>query len=121
MEKHSVLSDADRAAMAAADASRREDERIEEQRRQSVLSAVKRVVSEKAYAEILVELSEDGTYTYDYSIEAAPVGQAQDDGASWGDTYVNQTTDGGYTGDEYAGTVSIPLGDGRFFQFSYSM
>lgn len=121
METEYEISELDRAAMAAADAAHVEHERREEQRRQSVLAEVKRVVSEKVYAEIVEELAEEGTYTFDYEITASPVGREQDDDAAWGKTYVNQTTNGGYAGDEYAGTVSIPLADGRFFRFGYSM
>jgi hypothetical protein len=72
------------------------------------------------YEVILGELKEC-SYTFDYKFAAIPRGHEQNDGASWGNTFVNQTTNGSHTGDEYAGTVSIPLGDGRFFQFGYSM
>lgn len=61
------------------------------------------------------------TLTCDYQIAGTPIGREQDEEGPWGKHFVNQTTNGGYTGDEYAGTVSIPLGDGRFFQFGYSM
>lgn len=115
-----TLSDADRAAMAAADVALIEHDRVEELQRQAVLEQVKGIVSAEVYAEILEELTESG-YTHDYKVTSIPVGQEQDDGASWGNTFVNQTTDGGHTGDEYAGTVSIPLGDGKFFQFAFSM
>ncbi len=35
--------------------------------------------------------------------------------------YVNQTTNGGYEGDDFAGEVYIPLPDKTFLEFSYSM
>lgn len=110
----------DLAAMAAMDALIHEEDRAEEQQRQAVLEKVIGIVSADVYAEILEELTESG-YTHDYKVTSIPVGQEQYDGASWGNTFVNQTTNGGFTGDEYAGTVSIPLGDGKFFQFAYSM
>ena len=121
METEYKLSEADRAAMAAADAAIIEHEKAEEKVREAVLADVKRIVSAAVYAEIVAEVTEAGTYTYDYKIAAAPIGREQDDGAAWGLTFVNQTTNGGYCGDEYAGTVSIPLGDGRYFQFAYTM
>ena len=114
------ISEADRAAMAAADAAHIAHERAENEKRQAVLLDVQRLVSAEVYAEIVAELAED-CYTFDYKIASAPLGREQDNGAAWGKHYVNQTTNGGYTGEEYAGTVSIPLGDGRFFQFSYTM
>ena len=120
MEVEFKISEADRAAMAAAGAAQIEHERAEEAKRQSVLEEVRRIVSDEVYSEIVAELTEDG-YTFDYIIASAPIGREQDDGAAWGKHFVNQTTNGSYTGDEFAGTVSIPLGDGRFFQFDYSM
>jgi hypothetical protein len=120
MKNEYEFSDADRAAMAAANAAQIAHERDEEAKRQEVLREVQRIVSAEVYAEIMAELAEDG-YTFDYKIASAPLGREQDDGAAWGKHYVNQTTNGGYTGDEYAGTVSIPMRDGRFFQFGYSM
>lgn len=114
------LSEQDRAAMAGMDVQILAEERAEEAKRQSVLAEVQRVVGQEVYKAIVDELA-DSSYTHSYLIAEAPIGQEQDDGGLWGKTFVNQTTNGGYTGDEYAGTVSIPLGDGRFFQFAYSM
>lgn len=115
-----TISDEDLAAMRAADAAMIEYERAEDAKRESVLAEVRQIVSTQVYAEITEELAEDG-YTFDYTIATAPLGDEQDHGAVWGAHFVNQTTNGGFTGDDFAGTVSIPLGDGRFFQFAYSM
>lgn len=120
MKSNFELSETDRSAMAAADAAHIAHEHAEDAKRQAVLQVVQRTVSAEVYAEIVVELTDDG-YTFDYQIASEPRGREQDDGAAWGKHYVNQTTNGGYTGDDYAGTVSIPMGDGRFFQFAYSM
>jgi len=114
------LSEADRAAMAAADAAHIAHERAEDVKRQAVLQEVQSVVSAEVYTDIVEELTADG-YTFDYQIASSPIGQEQYGGDAWGKHYVDQTTNGGYTGEEYAGTVSIPLGDGRYFQFSYTM
>lgn len=120
MEIEFELSEAERASMAASEAAHIEHERAEEQQRQSVLIEVHRVASTEMYLEILSELS-DSSYTFDFQIAASPMGREQDEGAAWGSTFVNQTTDGGVLGDEFSGTVSIPLGDGRFFQYGYAM
>lgn len=120
METQFKLSEADRASMAAADAAHIAHERAEDAKRQAVLQEVQCIVSAEVFADIVEELTADG-YTFDYQIASAPKGVEQDDCAAWGKHYVNQTTNGGYTGDDYAGTVSIPLGDGRYFQFDYSM
>ena len=81
---------------------------------------MQRIVSAEVFADIVEELTAGG-YMFEYRIASAPKGREQDDGAAWGKHYVNQTTNGGFIGDDYAGTVSIPLGGGRYFQFVYSM
>lgn len=35
--------------------------------------------------------------------------------------WVNQTTDGGFTGDEFAGTIYFELKNGKYLQFAYAM
>jgi len=89
---------------------------------QLILEQVKKLVSSNALSEIecIIEESEN---TYDYSIEKEYKGelekQDQDDEIKY--YYVDQTTNGGYSGDDFAGTISIPLPNGLFFQFHYSM
>lgn len=95
-------------------------DRAEAAKRAVVLQEVQGIVSEAVYADILAGL-EECLHTYDFMIAVAPLGEEQDQGAAWGKTYVNQTTNGGWSGDDYAGTMSIPLGDGRYLQFAYAM
>ena len=115
-----LLSVNDFSAMAGMDELMNECHRAELQQKQDVLLQVKSMVSAEVYSDILEELAESGS-TDDFQIVLEAVGQEQDDDASWGTTYVNQTTNGGYTGDEYSGTVSIPLGNNKFIQFAYYM
>ena len=35
--------------------------------------------------------------------------------------YVVQTMDGGHTGDQFAGSVSVALNNGKFFNYAYSI
>jgi hypothetical protein len=35
--------------------------------------------------------------------------------------WVNQTTNGGYTGDEFAGTICIEIGENEYLKYNYSM
>lgn len=114
------LSEEDRVAMVSWEALLREEQDAEELKRKNVLSQVERLASKRVFKEIQVELA-DCSNTFDYQIAEVPVGKEQDDGASWGKHFVNQTTNGGYSGDDYAGTISIPLKDGRYFQFGYTM
>lgn len=82
------------------------------------LEIVKSKVSEKKFAMILLEL-EDGGYCYDFKIASKAKGEHQGDDDL--DVYVDQTTDGGYSGDEFAGTCSIKISENEYFQYSYSM
>jgi hypothetical protein len=97
-----------------------EEDRKQKELDAAVLEQVRAMVTQEAFADIQAYIAEAG-YTYDYKLATEPRGEQQCEKWAFGDPYVNQTTNGGYSGDEYAGTVSIPLGDGKFFQFSYSM
>lgn len=87
-----------------------------------VLNVARLFLSEEEFddLEILITESDD---TSNYSIENEPKGEYQEDSdyrflkGYW----VNQTTNGGFTGDEYAGTISVKLSNGQYFQFNYSM
>lgn len=97
----------------------------EEERRakdQSILmDIVKPLVSEDEFNDIL-EILHDCDITYDYSIEDEPKGDYQEEDYDFVKcAWVNQTTNGGYNGDEFAGTVSIKLPNEKYFQFYYSM
>lgn len=76
-------------------------------------------MSSEAFQQILEEISDSG-YTYDYQIVAEPVGEAQDNDYALGDVFINQTMNGGWSGDDYAGTVCMPIGDEGYFQFAYN-
>jgi hypothetical protein len=86
---------------------------------QIVLDQVQAIVSTEAFQQIQEALS-DSEYTCDYQIVGQAVGLAQDDGYVLGAVFVNQTTNGGITGDEYAGTICMPIAADTFFQFAYT-
>lgn len=86
---------------------------------QAVLDQVQATVSPEAFQQIKSTLADSG-YTHGYQITDHPLGEPQDDGFELGDVYVDQTTSGGFTGDDYAGTMSMPLPTGRYFQFCYA-
>lgn len=94
---------------------------IAEQRDQerAMLEQVRAMVSPEAFGEIVAAISDSG-HTHSYLIASAPLGEPQDDDFSLGNVYVDQTTNGGMSGDDFAGTMSMPLPDGRYFQFSYA-
>jgi len=86
---------------------------------QAVLDQVRVLVSSEAFEQIKETLS-DSDYTYNYQIVGQPIGAPQDDGFLLGEVFVHQTTNGGITGDEFAGTMCMPLTDGSYFQFCYA-
>ncbi|MDT4832897.1 hypothetical protein FQZ97_664700 [compost metagenome] len=82
-----------------------------------VLDQVRGMVSSKVFKQIEAEISESGE-TFDYEIVAEPAGHPQDNGYSLGDVYVDQTC--GHCGDDFSGTVALPLPDGRYLQFGFA-
>lgn len=89
---------------------------------QEVLKSVKNKVDNKIYQDILFSI-EESEFTFDYIITDKPKGkyQKEDGFESLQGQWVDQTTNGGFIGDEFAGTISIKIGENEFFQFYYSM
>jgi len=92
----------------------------------SVMNTVKLRVSPNDYLSIITYMNgvavELGAQLHQYSIEDEPKGEIQkgDSASSYGDVYVDQ----GYQADMcdvFQGTVSIPIDDGQYLQFHYSM
>ena len=88
----------------------------------NVLNTVKGFLSEDQFEDVL-NLLEECYNTYNYSIEDKPKGdyQEEEDYPNLVGIWVNQTTNGGYSGDEFAGTISVKLSNDKYFQFYYSM
>jgi len=92
----------------------------EDRRREAALREVRRLVRKQVYREILGYI-EDSGYTCDFSIVSQPVGDLQEeDEYAFKRLYVDQYCNGGYTGDDFAGWVCIPLNAGKFLKFRYS-
>ena len=80
------------------------------------------MVTDEEFEEIedVIEMSENA---FDFSIEEKPLGefQREEEYDHIEGIWVNQTTNGGYIGDEFAGTISIKIQDDKYFQFHYYM
>lgn len=99
-----------------------EAEQQEHIKNNDVLAVAKSRLSPNAYKD-LQSIIVDSENTYAYSIEKAPKGKFQEHGGFKEITgiWVNQTTNGGMSGDDFAGTVSVELNDKSYFQFHYSL
>jgi len=99
-----------------------EEEKLQEIKDKSILDYVKSKVSDGAYKEILEELKECWN-TYHYEVVKIPDGKMREHDEYYfiEGVYVNQTTNGGVSGDEFAGTCAIKISDNEYFQFYYSM
>lgn len=91
----------------------------EENKRDSEsMESVKQMVSEKVFKQIEREI-EESSNGWDFEIVKKPLGDNQDyeDCEVW----VNQTTNGGYSGDEFAGTCYFKIGKNKYLRWNYAM
>jgi hypothetical protein len=93
-------------------------------RNQRVLKAIKSVRGKGFHKRLVEYLSHcEADRHFPYEIVREPIGAVQD--AEFGrlisKEWVNQTTNGGYTGDSYAGTICIEIKKDRYLKFHYSM
>jgi hypothetical protein len=85
-----------------------------------VMAQVSTLVSPEVLTEIKDIIGESGV-TERFAVVSAPVGSPQDDNFSLGPVYIDQYCNGGFTGDDYAGSICLPLGAGMYLQFHYVM
>jgi hypothetical protein len=108
--------------LSAADLTWKEEMENETREQNKVLDILRTKVSDEFFKEIQFDLNESG-YTHSFKIVDTPIGDILESVEYYHikEIYVNQTVNGGYTGDEYEGTVSIKISENEYFQFSYSM
>lgn len=110
-------------AMIEAYAALGEIEDAECARRESVLSLVKARVDNLTYAAIeqcIADSDEDGR-AHSFSIVDQPRGDVRNSDYAFGTYHVDQYENGGISGDNYAGSVCIPIGLGQHLEFHYEM
>lgn len=98
----------------------RDEDNRQYQQRLEILSKIESKVTKEQYEDILTAIKES-EYTFNFKITDKPKGAFQDDYDHIDGIWVNQTTNGGWTGDEFAGTVSIKIQDDEYLEFEYSM
>lgn len=82
-----------------------------------ILKAIRNFKGEKFYQMVIHEIEESEGVVGHLRFSKNYNGTKQPQPHVW----VNQTTNGGYTGDSFAGTVSIKLKKGKFLELDYSM
>ena len=92
----------------------------QEQKDKKILKEIENKVSYNLFDDILSLLSEHD-YTCDYAITDHPEGEFQidDDFEHIEGVYVNQSSDGGMTGDDWIGTCCVKLKENEYFKFWY--
>lgn len=95
-------------------------EQEQENQRKAVMDIVKCSVSEEYYKE-LMEYIKECDLTHTFTIEDKPYGKPQYEGEILETVHVDQYVNGGYTGDTFAGSISIEFAKGRFLTFHYNM
>lgn len=76
----------------------------------------------KKYRKDILECLKEGEAKHELKIVTKPAGSRQDENwQSFDHIYVNQTENGGITGDSFSGTFAMPLPDGTYLETYYSM
>ena len=97
-------------------------EKEQSQKDKKVLNEIENFLYYDEYIDVLNLIDEYGDTSH-YSIEDKPNGEYIGDSnySAIEGYWANQTTNGGFVGDEYAGTISVELSNGKYFQFHYSV
>tara|TARA_R110000851_G_scaffold318700_1_gene482696 strand:+ start:809 stop:1180 length:372 start_codon:yes stop_codon:yes gene_type:complete len=100
----------------------RKEEVEQESIMRRALSFVKLKVSNEFYKEVLIVINDDLEHTWNFKITEEAKGdyETQTELPNIKGYYVNQTTDGGFTGDEFAGTIAIEFEKGKYLEWEYS-
>lgn len=116
--KEDILSEEDYEAFKAyEDVMREEDEKINKQKN-NILSEVKKLLTYYKFKKLNEFLDEVGdTFNYDLVSQSEVFGSKQTEQYWFKYIFITQHT--GYCGDDFSGTIFIPLGDNKFFKFNY--
>ena len=87
-----------------------------------IFSQIRALVSDIVYEDIKQSM-QDADNAYGFSIVDKPIGnfQQEDYFNELQGQWVDQTTNGGYTGDEFAGTICIQITKDKYFKYHYYM
>ncbi|PWD01972.1 hypothetical protein [Pseudomonas amygdali] len=106
--------------MEEANASALEHDRQQRQKREEALAYVATIVGARKLKHIN-EFIDDCDYTCEFEIADSHAGNRQDEpGTAFRYIYLDQYSNGGMSGDDFAGWVWIPLPKGKYLKFHYS-
>lgn len=98
-----------------------EHDREQRRRRDEALAFVASIVGVRKLQHIKDYISECCDYTGEFEIVDSHSGHRQDEtGYAFRYVYLDQYCNGGWSGDDFAGWVWIPLPKGKFLKFHYS-
>lgn len=95
----------------------------ESRKNRRLLKAIKSVKGETFYKHLMAIIEESEGLQGPAEMVREPIGKFNDEkyGRTIPGYWVNQTEDGGYTGDSFSGTVCVEIKPGRYLKFNYSM
>lgn len=97
------------------------DAAAERKQWEDVKNQVTELQGEDWWKELIEHLEFEDCY-FNPQIVDNKVGQHQEvDGELIKEEWVNQTTNGGFTGDDFAGSIYFKLKNGKYLEFGYSM
>jgi hypothetical protein len=97
----------------------READNKEVAKQAKILKRIKKRVSASWYRSI-IEFLEDNDFTHNFAITDKPAGKRQKETYRFSHSYIDQYSNGGFSGDDFAGQASLPIRDGLYFSFHYS-
>jgi hypothetical protein len=97
----------------------RKEEALEYDKQAKILKRIKNRVS-PSWFKAISDFLEDQEYAHDFSITDKPVGNRQKEDYRFAHSYIDQYSNGGYSGDDFAGQACLPIRGGLYFSFHYS-
>lgn len=85
-----------------------------------VWNELKKICSKELLAEIELEMNESNG-GFDFEIVNKPFGTKDSYDDTHCNLWINQTTNGGYSGDDFAGDCYVKLPNGKYFKWHYEM
>ena len=97
-----------------------EADKKDRDRKNKIIKRIKRYLPECWFKQIEYCIEDSGWCTRFEIVKSTEGHEKQNDGYRF-KVFVDQYCNGGYWGDEFAGTICIPIKNGNYLKFHYSM